>query len=770
MSLITSIFQKIRANIDLNETALFLIGAFVLVLFQNQFYQIRVIAPVENTVLLLIAVTAIFAVVLFQFVSRKIAPGFILAYCFAVLLSFSALWILREYQFGFNGMRSDAYFNLALIATYYEKWFSTDFSYKGLSSFYPYYYHFFCGKIGSLFNVAPNTMAKLGVVFVLYVTPILGYKLWKRAIGQGILAAVIVIVSFLALPYAYYVKPYKIITILLILPWFYYYFVNFKKGKYISLIFGGFIGGMLFGTYYFFFMLLVLAVLMYIMYCIFSKRKGVFRFLYKEHRSQFIIVVWAIVFASAFLLPYAFDLLTHPVDSNQNKFFLANSMRFEWLSLKNWPLVVSIFYFTLTYKEKLSRFLMVIFGSCLFFMFLAYIGLMNNKPILISHVYPLVLIVSYIGLVLGIHRLLEAYKPDSLKPVLLGVSCILFYQQGLFFENLQKSKMMDLEYSRLPTILEDEKFPVENFRNKVLLTNLDLNCFVPSYKFLERSAFYSHPSSESTQRMKFLYALQFFDDPAFQRFMLQHNRFDKVEYIVFNKNNGKLNMQFPNFPYQPFFNTTTIDLSALVKSNAEWTQAPTQRDNILVYQLSKNQVNSNTFSMLQKKFIEVFGDDEAIASISGSPIRFNEGDEYLGDFTFQNLELMRKLSATPVNILIEDSRAKLEVGYYNSQHSNTGIVYVAADEYYIFRRNFRANKKQAVDLEFKFYDGDSLVQDRKVNWLNMKKSSYRKDQRAYYYFQIDPGIINECDQMHFRITSRRYNLNKSVRLENLQKP
>ncbi|MBT8275504.1 MAG: arabinofuranosyltransferase [Bacteroidia bacterium] len=764
MKLFTSIFRKIRSKIDLSEAALFFIGAVAIILFQNQFYQFKVIAPAENIVLLLIAVMAILIAAVFQFKLRKIAPGFLLIYCFSLLLSFSALWILREYRFGFNGMRSDAYFNLALISTYYENWISSDFSYKGLSSFYPYYYQFFSGKIGSLFQIPPYVMAKLGTLLVLYVIPIISYKFWKRAIGQGLLAAVLVVVSFLAFPYPYYVKPYKIITILLILPWFYYYFVKMKKGGFLSLMFGGFLGGMLFGTYYFFFILLVLAVVLYIIYYIFSERKGL-RSLYKEHKSQLIIVCWTIVFASPFLAPYVIDLLTHPVDSNQNKFFLANSIRFEWLSLNNWPLVVSIFYFTVTYKDRLSRYLLTILGACLIFMLFAYTGLLNNKPVLISHVYPMALMISYIGLVLGIDRLLGAYKPESLKPVLLGLSCILFYQQGLFFENIQRTKMTDLENSWLPTILFDEKFPVENLRNKVLLTNVDLNCFVPSYKFLERNAFFSHPSSQITERMKFLYALQFFDDPVFQRFMLQHNRFEKVDYIIFVRDNGKLYLHVPNFPYQPFIHRVPIDLSALVRSNTEMKQVALQYNNILVYKLAEKPVNSKSFTQLQKKFIEAFGDDTAITNISGTPVSFDKGDEYLGDFSFQNLELFRKMNETPLKILIEDPKAKLEVGYYHSQYTDSGIIYVAVEEYYVFRRNFRANEEQAVDLEFNFYTEDSLVQGKKLNWLDKKESSYRKDQRVYYYFEIDAGIIDACDKMQFRMTSRRFELNKSIQVD-----
>jgi hypothetical protein len=198
----------------LTRFSIVIIGVLVILILSNQFGSSSVTEPYVSAVIVLLACLCIFSIIFTQKLFSKIDIGFVAICFFSLFLGLTVSWILREYRFGFHGSGADAYLNLAMISTYYDQWFSADFTYQGKSSFYPYYYQYVLGKLGRIFNQPPNVMAKYGIIFTVYFVPIVSYTLWNYILKRKMLAFFITVVVFLAMPYPFYIKPYKIMVLL----------------------------------------------------------------------------------------------------------------------------------------------------------------------------------------------------------------------------------------------------------------------------------------------------------------------------------------------------------------------------------------------------------------------------------------------------------------------------------------------------------------------------------------------------------------------------
>ncbi len=748
------------------------LAGFLGVFLLNKFFQKQlIIEPYASGVILLITALCILSIVfLYRFFS-KIDIGFWGTFLFSTSYALIISWILREYRFGFHGTIADGYFHLALISTYYDHWFSSDFTYKGLSSFYPYYLQFVLGKLGVIFGEAPNAMSKYGIIFTAYFMPIAAYSLWNLILKNKMLSFLVTVALFLSFTYPYYIKPYKIIVLSLIVPWFYYFFLQNVHLRRTKILLGGILGGLLFGTYYFFFFILVLFVIIAFLNKLFDERSQLgwsyFKNLITEFRSQILLVIVTFLVASPFILPYVYDILTHPFDSTQNKFFLHSSMNLNLLSFNNLLYLIALIFLATDLKNRLSRYLMTLLLACLVFMVMGYVGLLADSPILIQHIYPLMQMIGYIALAMLIEKLIRSYAQQFVQVALLVVAFVAIFQMGSQLVSISIKEIASVEFSPVPPIVDNDEI-VEALTGSVLLTNTKINAFLPLHKFIETNSFYAHPSSETRGRTKFLSGLFGFKDQRFQSFMLHNNQFDRVDYLVSQGVEGNMNINISHYPYMPHFKGVSWELKDITNGNSNLTEIPTGMPNYKVFKLNTiPQEALKGFTETQKRFAYMYGNEHVVNSLQKWRVDLPKetSEEYFGNFKLYNLLLFNTLQGKAAPKIIHTDIKGISIEQFDSPQDSSKIVVFGIQEYYVYRNaHFNdGTKLNEITLNVKLFQKNSLLEQKEVIWTREKINSYRKDGIIYEYFQLDK--FDEANKIQFIFKSTKFNFDEAFSIK-----
>jgi len=751
-----------------NRFILIVVGFLGIVVLNKIFQKILITEPYASGVILLAVGLCLFSIVLLYRSFSKIDLGFWGTFLFSMCYALIVSWILREYRFGFHGIDSDAYFNLALISTYYESWLSSDFTYQGKSSFYPYYFQYVLGKVGRIVGESPNMMAKYGVIFTVYFVPIAAYSLWNSILKNKMLAFFLTVIVFLSLTYPLYIKPYKIIVLVLIIPWFYYYFIQNTTLSKKKILIGGLIGGLLFGTYYFFFFVFVLYVILSLFNKLFEDRSqlgfGYLKGLFKDYKSQILIVILTFIVASPYIIPYVYDILTHPFDSTQNKYFLHGSIKIGLFSFNNILFVAALIFLATDMKNKLSKYLLILLLACLLFLLLGYVGLLADSPILIEHIYPFLHVIGYTALVLLIERIIRSYDKRFITITLMILSFVGIFQLGTKLMEVSKSNLKELELAKVPIIMKNEEI-TQALKGAVLLTNTKLNGFVALNKFIEANSFYAHPSSETVRRTKFLKGLFDFEDRRFQTLMLQYNQFNKVDYVVYNGAKGLMQMNTSHYPYMPHFKGVFLELKRLTDNNANLVELPTGQRYFKVFKL--NELNIDAFNNLteaQKRFAYMYGNSEVKDLMQNWRVNLPKepSEEYLGDFKLYNLSLFNTLEKNVAPKMVHKGINGTVVKLFDSPKDSSKIIVFGINEYFVYRKAhlYNGRNKTQVTLKLNLFQNDSLVEKKTINWSKEKINSYRSDGIIYEYFEIDKN--HGATRLQLIFNSPKFNFRKTI--------
>lgn len=494
----------------------------------------------------------------------------ILGICFAGIVFLG----LRSTPFGLNGVSGDAGLMTAQVTKFSLNWAFPDFAYKDLSPFYPPLYFLVLGKIAGVLSIEPYQLLKLGLVATALLLPLAVQSAWsftgRRTVTLAALGSLFL--------YQDWYKPYEWLSLALFIPWWIYamdgHGVRHKKGSW--LVWAGFLGALLFTTYYYWFFIGLVA---FFASLVAERAQSVKLSATEKYRP---ILLWAIV--GVFSIPYWGPLLwslvqTGAASSLQNLYFLPDFSVLTFPFLE--PSVSGILYLGgfvfLVWsapRDKIARSLLLLLVAAYLWQIVGYIALLLHTPLLTFKSRDLITYVLGFAAVLAMaEHLPRVMKNRRWKgPALAGLIAVsLFFGQRIavgFSDNELLEQAQRTEYPS-DMLREYKSAMAGDIIDHVILATSnasELSVYLPTYQFLPWAAVYSHPAGEYYERLEFLKELSDISDPDWFAAALMNNRYSPIdEVVLFPKDEGfvfsYLSVGFPegNKPGELLFSPELFD-------------------------------------------------------------------------------------------------------------------------------------------------------------------------------------------------------------------
>lgn len=487
-----------------------------------------------------------------------------------VLSSFLTLFtvfLYRNTAFSFSGIEDDLKFITASITKYANYWSWVDFSYKGLSAFYPPLYFYVLGKIAWLCDIEPYRIVRYGLFAEMLLLPPLVYLAWSKRVSS--LFALFLTYGLLFFSYNLNMKPYEMLTLFLLLPWWWTYgeplggIPEDPRRRLRMILLGGFLGSLLFQTYYYWFFLLIVSFFVdFAFHCL---QKKSLREWWKQKIHPFFVLVSTGFFSSLYIVPLLIDFLRYGVKPLQNRFLEAYMLDIPFYQLsfadpRPWVFLIGAFSLLFFWRREtvISRSLMLLV-ACYVWQWLGNLVIFFNNSLLHFKMHEMfrwlaVIGASYLLVRLVQHRRFAEHSRSLVAGILFGY-LILFGQYFILVQNSQNFKeAMVAHVPREVSILKQVEV-----KDKVILTDKEkLQLFLPIFDFVSRQYAFSHPASRRDERIAFLQTLAKQKDPRFVAWLLRYNHYDPVDYVWLTNNRLSLVVdQFPNFTSK----TITISFS-----------------------------------------------------------------------------------------------------------------------------------------------------------------------------------------------------------------
>jgi galactan 5-O-arabinofuranosyltransferase len=449
------------------------------------------------------------------------------------------VFLFRNTAYGLNGVQGDAQFITASITKYAYYGGLVDFSYHGLSAFYPPLYFYAMGKLAWLGHIEPYKIVKWGPVLVAFLGTLLIYFVWSRFVNRTF-ALLFTFVSVLINPFLILYKPYEFMILTLMIPWWFFFVMPTKKTfankkKYIGfLLLGGWIGSLLFQTYYYWFFIFGLYT------CIqaiadFIQERSV-KHLLQKYKSSFWVLGLTFLFSLFYLAPLLGDFMKYGVEPLQNRWFRPSMLDLPTYNLANTVNIiyfiglVSLFWFS--QQNELMKKLLLLLGAAYAWKLLGHLGIALNKPLLHvkgDNLIQLILVAGFCYFIYSLSALKDL--KSRWKPILLFALLYLFASLGQDITQIVKSPLYAQAQKEqvLPEVAVLKKM---DCKGKVFLSdNMKLSAYLPVFDFFNLNGPFSHHSSRRDERVLFLQALSQFHDPQFIAWMLTYNQYDKVDFV-----------------------------------------------------------------------------------------------------------------------------------------------------------------------------------------------------------------------------------------------
>ncbi len=479
-----------------------------------------------------------FFILALNFMRKKWAfSRFLLVYGF--LLSLSLAWVFKGANFALGGGVWDSWIYHSMVEKFRNFWANTDFAYKGLHSFYPFYFHYFLGKIAWVLSIPSYKIIKYFPIILALFLPFLIFLSYRTFFSE-ITSVGIAVFSLFFLWRLYLYKPYEFLTLMFIIPWWLYY-VHERRGNPIV---GGLIGGLIFSSFYFWFF----PVLLLLFYEWFRDLVSSPKNFFEKQGRVFLIFPSFLLVSLPFWGGYLWDIVHHGGEFEQEKWIRVWHLSFL-LPLKlplNFFRILAFFglLFMLLYREDIPSALFKLLMASYVFYFLGNLGTVFGLPLLQFKVNDFVSLIYIISFFLwaekfkenqGIHKsfyillvifaTLSVYKPAALE-------------KDLLFKVAQRRQAIEvnMEYGKL-------------YRKTVLAIPFQFTNFVPCYIFANYNPYYSHPSAHLSRRLAFLYLLQYSKNPEFFSYILRHNPFAEVDFVYFKARRIHATYSLPDYPY-----------------------------------------------------------------------------------------------------------------------------------------------------------------------------------------------------------------------------
>ncbi len=475
-------------------------------------------------------------------------------------LLISSIWAMFGTQTILGGFGGDNSFSMVMVANFMHSNSSSDVTYQGLSSFYPFYFYFVVAKIANLFDLTLYKALKYVAFLVIYFMPIATYYLWRNIYSPQKSFMMVLSTLFILSISIFFRKTYELISLVLIVPWWIYYFRISKLPK--EAVVGGLIGGLLFGTFYYWFFPIVLASL-------FVTIEN-----FKEFRSNIRYYITLLIFfllsSSFYLFPYISDLLTYGSEPFQNRYFTPALLPIPLesiTSLRDFLLFCGFGYLILFRHRVVERYLLIILTSSYLWILLGHIGIIMDTPLLVNKLTIFIYLVLSLGFGLLLNEASRYTKSNSIAVVaLILMTTTLSTQISNLYNSkeLQSAKEFKLDSrwsdKRVISLLRDKNILADRGR---MFSSFSDNV----YFFTTWSSCYTHPASRLSERIIFLHLLSQSRNPNFISWILRHNKFDPIDFVWLK--DSRYNLLHTNFPKANPYNKISIEFKSSFFSNLE---------------------------------------------------------------------------------------------------------------------------------------------------------------------------------------------------------
>lgn len=500
---------------------------------------------------------------------------YLLVHMFAFGFGAATLLVWQSMPIGPGAVGSDAWFNTAIVTKHRYGMGNGDFAYKGLHTFYPSLYQWMVGKLGALTVTPAHKAMKYGFYWVAFLLPLASYGLWRKILPK-LPAFLLVVVAMTLCRINLAFKTYEVISLILFIPWALRYVAGVRLTETDGVatweiqhlqrrdwIIGGTIAGLCFMTFYYYFFLMItwlplLAVV--------ELKTASWRSLWDKFRPMAYLFLLMLAVSAVFWVPLIGDMARFGMHSYQNRWFQPHMLGLPFDLMDNWKGILALgILLVLAPSNKLARAIVVMLIALLAYVLLGHMGIYRNFPLLHVRMVGMETHLLHVGLVLGLLQLLARFKEFIQqgwdKALAIAVATVYAINITMNYNYESSNELAKAAERFVPPPLVS--FPEFNqmAKGKIFLTNrLDLVAMRPLYLFICPNAHYSHPSAQYRDRLKLLTLLQGSRDSDFIAWMLQYNRYNRVDFVLLDGN--RLEIFDDNFPYWPNHNQVSVQFDS----------------------------------------------------------------------------------------------------------------------------------------------------------------------------------------------------------------
>lgn len=502
----------------------------------------------------------------------------------SLFLTVTVFLTLKNTPYSLNGTGADQRLITAYVTKFATYSSNVDVIYKGLPAFYPPLYFYILGRLGAFFTIEPYKMIKFGLVGVTFLTPFVTWWLWRR------LTPAAVAVAFVALFYHEWFKPFEWISLTMFVPWWLYWVdgITLREVRPATrshqlwwFVIGGFIGSLIFQTYYYWFFIGGISWLLTLIASWFEIDKDDAS-RWQNSKNGLLMLASTAFFSILYWGPYLYSMyVTGGWQPLQNRWISAGKiplpLPFLDDSIEGLFLAGGLLYLLLSAgKNRVSRGLLTLVCAVYGWSILGYVGILTDKPLLTFRAYPLIEYLLAIAACLALMRLWqerfytrlsieirENWAFHRLAPALILLLLLFFSQEMVqkfsyhkYVEKALQSTEPEQMLSAFDTMINQDaasRSSVSKPVDKVILLGYpyrDLPAYRPIYHFLPWSAHFSHPAGRFYDRVDFLEKLSVTNSADLFAAAFMNNRYSKIDAVMLESDGRAWRLEFldDNFP------------------------------------------------------------------------------------------------------------------------------------------------------------------------------------------------------------------------------
>jgi hypothetical protein len=487
-------------------------------------------------------------------------PGLFPLLAHVVALGFGALFVVdwQSYPSGPGGITSDALFNSAIVVKHHAGLGNVDFSYRGLHGFYPSLYHRVVARLGLLTGTDPLAAMKHGFYWLAFLLPLVTHALWRRLLPPaGAFLMMVLALAILRGGLAF--KPYEMLSLGVFVPWGLYHVAGLRfraetgewsiaSGTMRDALVGGLIGGLLLQVYYYsLFLCLTWVPLLVVL----ELRRGGWPALRSRVRALALLGTVLLLVAAPYWVPLAGDFLRHGLVSYQNRHFQPYMLSVPLDVLGSWSACAGVLAIVLLAPvSAFARALVGMMVALLAFVLLGHVGMYLDFPLLHERMVHMEEFIAAAGLALGaswlLTRLAQRHAGGWERAPVVALAALACLEMAMEAgRDTANTQHQNAEKHRAPERLGTPGF-AEACAGRVLLTDQTTYALCPHFLFIQPVAQFNHPSARFRERLRMLVLLQAARRADFVAWLLHHNRYDRVDYVLLEGN--RLELYDDNYP------------------------------------------------------------------------------------------------------------------------------------------------------------------------------------------------------------------------------